>query len=260
MAPCLGPPGLQPPGLGEGEGEDRGEDPGEGDGGNGEAGEVGEGRLGEGSSNGDGGSEGLGRGGGVWVCENPQYVDLVGVGGGSSGGRWGSGGVQWAEWAGRVHELGGVFVSGEGRVFNATHVFHANGCHGLTQFFYPFGTRVTIHDTLVNLLVPRGHVAAADVASSRGRSGATVLQLAPLLLQVAPFLKENPELPLLLEQARLPRLLAPASLNATVVAPPAADELYFVRRLIQVILQVTQVIYVTQVILQVFFHNIQVNQ
>ncbi|CAI5957325.1 unnamed protein product [Closterium sp. NIES-65] len=196
-----------------------------------------------------------------------------GIGGSSGGG----GGVQWAEWAGRVHELAGVFVSGEGRVFNSTHVFHANGCHGLTQFFYPFGTRVTIHDTLVNLLVPRGHVAAADVAGSRDRSGATVLQLAPLLLQVAPFLRENPELPLLLGQARcsavlccasvrdtfaagrfmgmwsallLPRLLASASLNATIVVPPAADELFFVRRLIQVIPQVTQVIpVVTEVIL-----------
>ncbi|CAI5525379.1 unnamed protein product, partial [Closterium sp. Naga37s-1] len=228
MAPCLGPPGLQPPGLGE--------DRGEGDGGDGETGEAGEGWLEEGSSSGDRGSEGKGRGGGVWVCENPQYVDLVGVGGGAGGiggSSGGGGGVQWAEWAGRVHELAGVFVSGEGRVFNSTHVFHANGCHGLTQFFYPFGTRVTIHDTLVNLLVPRGHVAAADVAGSRDRSGATVLQLAPLLLQVAPFLRENPELPLLLGQARLPRLLASASLNATIVVPPAADELFFVRRLIQ---------------------------
>ncbi|CAI5467040.1 unnamed protein product [Closterium sp. Yama58-4] len=117
--------------------------------------------------------------------------------------------MQWAEWAGRVHELGGVFVSGEGRVFNSTHVFHANGCHGLNQ-----------HGT-------------ADVAGSRDRSGATVLQLAPLLLQVAPFLRENPELPLLLGQAWIPRLLAPASLRATIIAPPAADELYFVRRLIQ---------------------------
>ncbi|CAI5525227.1 unnamed protein product [Closterium sp. Naga37s-1] len=228
MAPCLGSPGLQPPGLGE--------DRGEGDGGDGETGEAGEGWLEEGSSSGDRGSEGKGRGGGVWVCENPQYVDLVGVGGGAGGiggSSGGGGGVQWAEWAGRVHELAGVFVSGEGRVFNSTHVFHANGCHGLTQFFYPFGTRVTIHDTLVNLLVPRGHVAAADVAGSRDRSGATVLQLAPLLLQVAPFLRENPELPLLLGQARLPRLLASASLNATIVAPPAADELFFVRRLIQ---------------------------
>ncbi|CAI5997871.1 unnamed protein product [Closterium sp. NIES-64] len=210
MAPCLGSPGLQPPGLGE--------DRGEGDGGDGETGEAGEGWLEEGSSSGDRGTGGIG---------------------GSSGG---GGGVQWAEWAGRVHELAGVFVSGEGRVFNSTHVFHANGCHGLTQFFYPFGTRVTIHDTLVNLLVPRGHVAAADVAGSRDRSGATVLQLAPLLLQVAPFLRENPELPLLLGQARLPRLLASASLNATIVVPPAADELFFVRRLIQVIPQVTQVI------------------
>ncbi|CAI6002296.1 unnamed protein product [Closterium sp. NIES-65] len=245
MAPCLGSPGLQPPGLGE--------DQGEGDGGDGETGEAGEGWLEEGSSSGDRGSEGKGRGGGVWVCENPQYVDLVGVGGGAGGiggSSGGGGGVQWAEWAGRVHELAGVFVSGEGRVFNSTHVFHANGCHGLTQVFYPFGTRVTIHDTLVNLLVPRGHVAAADVAVSRDRSGATVLQLAPLLLQVAPFLRENPELPLLLGQARLPRLLASASLNATIVAPPAADELFFVRRLIQVIPQVTQVIpVVTEVIL-----------
>ncbi|CAI5526590.1 unnamed protein product [Closterium sp. Naga37s-1] len=236
MAPFLGPPGLEPLGLGGDGGEGRGEDPGEGDGADGEDGGAEEGRLGEGSTSGDRGSEGKGRGGGVWVCENPQYVDLGGVAGGSggsSGGKGGSGGVQWAEWAGRVHELGNVFVSSEGWVFNATHVFHANGCHGLTQFFYPFGTRVTIHDTLVNLLVPRGHVAAADVAGSRGRSGATVLQLAPLLLQVAPFLRENPDLPLLLGQPRLPRMLAAASLKATIVAPPAADELYFVRRLIQ---------------------------
>ncbi|GJP38455.1 hypothetical protein CLOM_g22887, partial [Closterium sp. NIES-68] len=54
-----------------------------------------------------------------------------------------------------------------------------------------------------------------------------------LLLQVAPFLRKNPDVPLLLGQARLPRLLAPPSLNVTIVAPPAASELFFVRRLIQ---------------------------
>ncbi|CAI7844117.1 unnamed protein product [Closterium sp. NIES-53] len=146
-------------------------------------------------------------------------------GGGGRGGDGGKGGgAPSMVWSGRVFALHDVYVNNKGQVFNATHVFNPNGCYAEDKFNYEPGTRVSIHNSLVNLLVVGGTPGARLPFHE-------VLELVPLFLPLSRVLEKHGKPALVMRGKKLPRVVG-ITMNR-MLSFGDASRLLFVRTLIQ---------------------------
>ncbi|CAI7853256.1 unnamed protein product [Closterium sp. NIES-53] len=152
-------------------------------------------------------------------------------------------------WAGRVVELRGVWVDGQGRVFNASHLFWPGGCgrrRALSEpFTFPASTPVVEHPLAINLAVtPPTDSSSSPSSSSFSPPHAPLIHHLvhhlPLFLPLAPLLPS-----LMAQGARFlvqdhkwlhmlaPHFLGSHPLQATLLPQPdEPTHLHFAHRLI----------------------------